>query len=186
MDVVIFELRPANKRCGYDFRAIAEASKTKLSDKNIFESACDYANASASYKRNGRHLNILEVSSEYIKIKLQSETRLEMASKALAGFSRELCRLDEVLNPAESRYFTGISYGNALFRNVQISETEDPQDAQLKTDAEILKRCVDIFCTSATTGKDQLIALNKVKAEIVKAISAYDIECRALEYERRS
>ena len=83
MDIKYFELRAANKECQEKF---SEVAKQQYQGTPIFEQACSYVNNSASYKRTGRHLEIIEISDYYIKVKLSSETKLEMASKSLAGF----------------------------------------------------------------------------------------------------
>lgn len=186
MDIVIFELRPANRGCRDDFTVIAEDSKSADSAAgNIFARACEYVNGSASYKRSGRHLELLEIAPEYIRVRLQSESKLEMASKSLAGFSRELLRIDEEINPEGQRFFKNMVYGNSLFRNVQVNSGEESGAEDTMTDADILKRCVDIFCTTATSGKEQSAALKKVKADITNAIREYDRFRRLCEYEKK-
>ena len=83
MDIRYFELRAANKDCKEKFSDVA---KKKYAGVPIFEHACNYVNNSQSYKRTGRHLEIIEIGDYYIKVKLTSESKLEMASKSLAGF----------------------------------------------------------------------------------------------------
>ena len=101
MDVKYFELRAANKQCVEKFTDLA---KQKVDKVPIFAHACEYVNNSSSYKRNGRSLEIMDIRDYSIIVKLTSESKLEMASKSLAGFSRELLRIDQSMNPdADSR-----------------------------------------------------------------------------------
>ena len=100
MDIRYFELRAANKDCKEKFSDVA---KKKYAGVPIFEHACNYVNNSQSYKRTGRHLEIIEIGDYYIKVKLTSESKLEMASKSLAGFTRELLRVDQELFPDEGQ-----------------------------------------------------------------------------------
>lgn len=115
MDIIYFELRAANKDCQEKFSDVA---KKKYKCTPIFEHACNYVNNSSSYKRTGRHLEIIEIADLYIKVKLTSETRLEMASKSLAGFTRELLRIDQEMDPDEDKQlFRLFTYNNTLFKN---------------------------------------------------------------------
>ena len=99
MDIRYFELRAANKDCQEKFSEIA---KQMYKGVPIFEHACNYVNNSASYKRTGRHLEIVEIKEHSITVKLSSKSKREMASKSLAGFTRELLRIDQELYPDEA------------------------------------------------------------------------------------
>ena len=166
MDVQYFELRAANRQCTDKFTDVA---KVRVENVPIFEHACNYVNNSSSYKRNGRKLEIVEIRDYCIIVKLTSDTKLEMASKSLAGFTRELLRVDETLHQEkENRLFTYFLYSNTLFRNKQIDIKEiDQNDTMEMSDTEALKKCVDLFCSSITNSKEaakrQTEAKNKVK-----------------------
>jgi len=165
MDVKYFELRAANKQCVEKFTDIA---KQKVDKVPIFDHACEYVNNSSSYKRNGRRLEIMDIRDYSIIVKLTSESKLEMASKSLAGFSRELLRIDQSMNPdADSRLFRYFSYNSSLFRNSEIDIREINQNDTLDmSDVDALKRCVDLFCDNMTTSKEEA----KRRQEARKAI----------------
>lgn len=99
---------------------------------------------------------------------MTSESKLEMASKSLAGFSRELLRIDQSMNPdADSRLFRYFSYNSSLFRNSEIDIREINQNDTLDmSDVDALKRCVDLFCDNMTTSKEEA----KRRQEARKAI----------------
>lgn len=145
MDIKYFELRAANKDCKETFSEIATRV---FKDKPIFEHASNYVNNSGSYKRNGRKLEIIEIKDYSITVKLSSESPLEMASKSLVGFSRELLRVDKELNPDEGkRLFRYFIYKSTLFRNTQIDMKEiETERSDEISDVDALKLCVDLFC----------------------------------------
>ena len=173
MDIKYFELRAANKDCKETFSGIA----TQMFDKKpIFEHACNYVNNSGSYKRNGRKLEIIEIKDYRITVKLSSESPLEMASKSLAGFSRELLRVDKELNPDEGkRLFHYFIYKSTLFRNTQIDMKEiETERTDEMSDVDALKLCVDLFCNGMTTSKEEASMAASMKREIKKLLSQYD------------
>ena len=172
MDVKYFELRAANKDCN---EKISEIAKQKYNETPIFEHACNYVNESSSYKRNGRKLEIIEIGDYYLIVKLSSETRLEMASKSLVGFSRELIRVDEQMNPdKDARLFNYFLYNSSLFRNTQVDIKEiDQNDTFEMTDVEALKLCVDLFCGSMTVSKEESAKIVGMKEDVKKILIAY-------------
>lgn len=172
MDIKYFELRAANKDCKEKFSEIA---KQQYQGIPIFEQACSYVNNSASYKRNGRHLEITEISDYYIKVKLSSETKLEMASKSLAGFTRELLRIDQELYPnKDKQLFRMFTYNKTLFKNKQYSVEETMQEKSAEiSDVEALKLCVEIFCNGMTTSKEEAVMNKTTKSEIKKILAEY-------------
>lgn len=173
MNVRYFELRPANKDCQ---DKIIDISKKKYNKVPVFEHACNYVNESSSYRRNGRHLEIVEVGEDYLIVKLTSETKLEMASKSLVGFSRELIRIDEEMNPdSDARMFTYFMYNSSLFRNTPVDISEiDQNDTSDMSDTEALKKCVDLFCNTMTSTKEQAKKTAEVKQEIKRLLSEYN------------
>lgn len=172
MDIKYFELRAANKECQEKF---SEVAKQQYQGIPIFEQACSYVNNSASYKRTGRHLEIIEISDYYIKVKLSSETKLEMASKSLAGFTRELLRIDQELYPDKGKQlFLMFTYNKTLFKNKQYSVEETMQENAYEiSDVEALKLCVEIFCNGMTTSKEEAVMNKTTKTEIKKLLTEY-------------
>ena len=173
MDIKTLELRAANKDCEDKFTDVA---KTEYDGMPIFEHACNYVNNSASYKRTGRHLDILEIKDYSIIVRLTSESKLEMASKSLAGFSRELIRVDQELHPVEEeRIFYSFTYNNTLFKNTSIA----PDGIYLETvkrdisDVEALKLCVEIFCNGMTGSKMEAAMIATTKKDIKKLLLKY-------------
>ena len=172
MDIRYFELRAANKDCKEKFSDVA---KKKYAGVPIFEHACNYVNNSQSYKRTGRHLEIIEIGDYYIKVKLTSESTLEMASKSLAGFTRELLRVDQELFPDEGqRLFRLFIYNNTLFRNTQFSVEElEHTDSDEMSDVEALKLCVEVFCNSMTASKEEAVMNARMKREVKRLLAEY-------------
>ena len=173
MDIKYFELRAANKDCKETFSEIATQM---FNNKPIFEHATNYVNNSGSYKRNGRKLELVEIKDYSITVKLSSESPLEMASKSLAGFSRELLRVDKELNPDEGkRFFSYFIYKSTLFRNTQIDMKEiETERTDEMSDVDALKLCVDLFCNGMTTSKEEASMAASMKKEIKKLLSQYD------------
>ena len=172
MDIRYFELRAANKDCKEKFSDVA---MKKYAGVPIFEHACNYVNSSQSYKRTGRHLEIIEIGDYYIKVKLTSETKLEMASKSLAGFTRELLRVDQELFPDEGeRMFRFFIYNNTLFRNTQFTVEElEHADSDEMSDVEALKLCVEVFCNGMTASKEEAVMNDRTKREMKKLLAEY-------------
>ncbi len=181
MDIRYMELRPANKDCKESF---AEIAKKQYKNIPVFQSACDYVNSSASYKRTGRHLEIIEITDEYIRVKLTSESKLEMASKSIAGFTRELLRIDQELHPDETeRMFRLFLYNNTLFRNTQISNQEElVLSNDEMSDVDALKMCVDLFCKGMTLSKEEAAIQAKYKKEIKAILKKYGDTNRMFSY----
>ena len=172
MDIKYFELKPANKDCKQKF---SEVAKPQYEGLPIFEHACNYVNSSASYKRTGRHLEIIEISDHYIRVKLSSESKLEMASKTLAGFTRELLRIDQELYPDQgTQLFRLFTYNNTLFKNTQYTDEEIIKgELEEISDVDALKLCVEIFCGKMTASKEEAIINKKTKSEIKKLLVEY-------------
>lgn len=181
MDIRYFELRAANKDCSEKFSDIA--SKT-IDGKSIFELACEYVNSSNGYKRNGRKLEILNIHDYIISVRLSSENKLEMASKSLAGFTRELLRLDRELHPNEAeQFFRTFLYNNTLFKNTQIeSGSLKSYSNDEMSDVEALKRCVDLFCNGMTVSKQESIQADRAKKEIKEILMNYNRFTRLQSY----
>ena len=173
MDIGCFELRAANKDCVEKFSDIADK---KLDGKSIFELACEYVNKSSSYKRNGRTLEILNIKDYSISVKLSSENKLEMASKSLAGFTRELLRIDKETNPNEvDQYFRLFTYNNTLFRYTQLDQVDiEYKDSQELSDVEALKKCVDLFCNGMTATKEEAAHSARMKKEIKRILQEHE------------
>ena len=184
MDNKYFELRAANKDCQNKFSDIA---KQKYEGVSIFTHACNYVNNSDSYKRNGRKLEIISINDFSITVKLSSESPLEMASKSLAGFTRELLRVDKELYPnEEERLFRFFLYNNTLFRNAQIdgSLIDLDQDREI-SDVEALKKCVDLFCNGMTATKEEAAQSARMKKEIKKILAQHDTFVRLNSYSKK-
>lgn len=176
-----FELRAANKDCQDKFSDIA---KQKYEGVPIFTHACNYVNNSGSYKRNGRKLEIISINDFSITVKLSSESPLEMASKSLAGFTRELLRVDKELYPnEEERLFHFFLYNNTLFRNAQIdgSSLESEKNREM-SDVEALKKCVDLFCNGMTATKEEAAQSARMKKEIKRILMEHDTFARLNSY----
>ena len=173
MDIRYLELRAANKECQEKF---SEVAKQKYNGVSIFEHACNYVNNSASYKRTGRRLEIVEINEYSIVVKLSSETKLEMASKSIAGFSRELIRVDQELYPDEDkRLFRMFIYNNTLFRNTQIEMEEIAREQSRElSDVDALKKCVEIFCNGMTGSKEEAAVLANTKQKIKDVLYEYE------------
>ena len=170
MDIIYFELRAANKDCLDKFTDVA---KKKYKGTPIFEHACNYVNSSTSYKRTGRKLEIIEIADLYLKVKLTSETPLEMASKSLAGFSRELIRVDKEMYPDEDQQlFRLFIYNNTLFKNTQYEDEDQFKvDSAEMSDVDALQLCVQVFCNTMTSTKEEA-AMNEVTKKQLKEILA--------------
>ena len=173
MDIRYFELRAANKDCQEKFSEIA---KQMYKGVPIFEHACNYVNNSASYKRTGRHLEIVEIKEHSITVKLSSESKLEMASKSIAGFSRELLRVDQELYPDEAdRLFRLFIYNSTLFRNTQLEVAElTKQESREISDVDALKKCVEIFCINMTGTKQEAAVFANTKHKIKELLHEYE------------
>ena len=165
MDIRYFELRAANKDCKEKFSDVA---KKKYAGVPIFEHACNYVNNSQSYKRTGRHLEIIEIGDYYIKVKLTSESKLEMASKSLAGFTRELLRVDQELFPDEGqRVFRLFIYNSTSVEELEHTDSDE------MSDVEALKLCVEVFCNSMTASKEEAVMNSRMKREVKKLLAEY-------------
>ena len=173
MDIRYLELRAANKECQEKFSEIA---KQMYNGVPIFEHACNYVNNSASYKRTGRRLEIVEIGEYSIVVKLSSESKLEMASKSIAGFSRELLRVDQELFPDEAnRLFRLFIYNSTLFRNTQIEVNELAREEKREmSDVDALKTCVEIFCNGMTGSKEEAAVLANTKNKIKELLHEYE------------
>lgn len=181
MNVICFELRAANKECKEKFTDIA---KVEYAGKPIFDYACDYINDSSSYRRAGRRLEILEIADSYINVKLTSETPLEMASKSLAGFSRELIRIDQEMHLDESKQlFKTFIYNKTLFKNRQIENgIQDDVEIEKMSDVDALQLCVQVFCNTMTATKEEALMNELTKKQIKKALADYKVTKRLLAY----
>ncbi len=122
MNIIYLKLYAANQKCKQSFCNI---EKEKYKGLSIFKHASEYANQSTGFKRNGRKIEIVQVTDSYIMIKMYSEGKLEMASKAMACFTRELLRVDKEMYPDEEYHiFKECMFRDTLFKYQQISETE--------------------------------------------------------------
>jgi len=101
---------------------------------------------------------------------------LEMASKSLAGFTRELIRIDKEMNHEESkRLFRYFIYNSTLFRNVQIDSDDITIEMDVEmSDTDALKECVDLFCNSVTATKAEAARTARIKKEIKNLLMEYD------------
>lgn len=184
MDIKYFELMAANKDSKEKFTDIA---KNEYKGTPIFEHACNYVNNSDSYKRSGRQLELLKINDYSITVKLTSESPLEMASKSLVGFTRELLRIDKEMHPdEEEQIFRFLLYNNTLFRNTMIDagDIEIYRKDEL-SDVEALKKCVDLFCNNMTVSKAESVKASAVKSEIKKLLVEYERFHRLGSYESK-
>lgn len=181
MNIIYFELLPANKECQDSFLEIA---KNYYDGMPIFEFATKYVNNSTSYARFGRKLEIVEISEHFLKVKLESESKLEMPSKALSGFTRELLRIDEILNPdSDKRFFKRFIYNRTLFRSVQVdSEKWNFEREEVFSDSEALKICVDLFAGEILATKEENALKEKYKTEIKETLKTYKSLRRVISY----
>ncbi len=184
MDIVTFELRAANKDCTDKFTDIA---KVKYEGKPLFEHACEYANNSTSYKKSGRKLELVSVAEDCVRVRLYSEGKLEMPSKSLAGFSRELMRVDAELHSDESEsLFRNFVYGSALFRNIELAESDIMTEMLEMSDVDALKKCVDIFCNTIVSGKEANALLDETKKSIKDVLKRYETSARLIAYAKKA
>lgn len=184
MDIICFELSAANKDCTKKF---SEVAKQLYNGVPIFEHACDYVNNSASYKRSGRRLELVSVDDFHITVKLTSEGKLEMAAKALSGFTRELLRVDRELYPEEEYHLFGdFLLNSTLFRNVQVDvQSKEIGDYSNLSDVEALKMCVDLFCNNATNTKEEASYQAQVKRKMKNLLAEYSRTRRIFTYYSR-
>lgn len=124
-----------------------------------------------------------------MKVKLTSETPLEMASKSLAGFSRELIRVDQELHPDEDKQlFRLIVYNRTLFKNTQYEDEDQfKNDSSEMTDVDALQLCVQVFCNTMTSTKEEAAMNDQTKKQIkeilanfsrIKRLNAYNDKMR--------
>lgn len=109
-------------------------------------------------------------------VKLTSETKLEMASKSLAGFTRELLRIDQELFPDEGKQlFRAFIYNSTLFKNVQLEVAELAKEEKRElSDVDALKKCVEIFCSGMTGSKEEAAVLSNTKNKIKELLQEYE------------
>ena len=184
LDIICFELSAAKKDCSKKFSEVAEQLYNGVP---IFEHACDFVNNSASYKRSGRRLELVEVDDYHITVKLTSEGKLEMASKSLSGFTRELLRVDRELYPEEQNHLFGeFLMNNTLFRNVQVDvNSKETVRANELSDVEALKLCVELFCNNATTTKAEAGYQSQLKQKMKGLLKEYSRAKRMYSYYSR-
>lgn len=184
MDIICFELSAANKDCSKKF---TEVAKQLYNGVPIFEHACSFVNNSASYRRSGRRLEMIDVQDCHITVKLTSEGKLEMASKSLSGFTRELLRVDRELYPEEENHLFGEFLMNStLFRNVQV-DVQNKVNIQMSglSDVEALKLCVELFCNNATITKAEADCQAKLKQKVKSLLIEYSRAKRMYSYYSR-
>ena len=99
-----------------------------------------------------------------------------MASKSIAGFSRELLRVDQELYPDEAdRLFRLFIYNSTLFRNTQLEVAElTKQESREISDVDALKKCVEIFCSNMTGTKEEAAVLANTKHKIKEILHEYE------------
>lgn len=174
MDIITLELRPANRKCTDTFTDIA---KVIYEGMPIFKHACKMVNSSVSYVKAGRKLELVKVEGDRILVRLYTEEPLEMASKALSGFSRELLRVDERLNPKEDdRMFKNFTYKSSLFRSVIKEDKEFSIDKAEMSDVAALQECLEIFFEKSSLNKEKREAREEAKNEIKKIITNYVVK----------
>ncbi len=178
MEEIILELRAANKNCTANFIEIA---KRTYHDSPIFHYAVEYCNASASFRRVGKTLHLLDVTDNSLIIKLISETPLQMASKSLSGFSRRLLSIDKELGEG---IFDDLKYNDTLFRSREFPMDDDflEYEEEDMSDSEALKMCVDVFCTDITMTKEEKKCAENVNKQIKKALFEYKRQKRLNAY----
>lgn len=184
MDIICFELSAANKAC---LKKFTEVAKQLYNGVPIFEHACSFVNNSASYRRSGRRLELIDVQDYHIIVKLTSEGKLEMASKSLSGFTRELLRVDRELYPEEENHLFGEFLMNStLFRNVQV-DVQNKVNIQKSglSDVEALKMCVELFCNNATNTKAEAGCQAQLKKKVKSLLMEYSRAKRMYSYYSR-
>lgn len=178
MEIHYLELVPAKKGSNVNFKEIA---MEKYEGKEIFVHAIGYANDSASFKRAGKTLKLLECNEQSLVVKITSESSLQMVSKSLAGFSRELIRIDDRREAEDKkRLFEDCVYNHAVFKSkIILGKEQVVENINEMSDSQALKLCVDLFYGDATKTKEQLAyrkgAIHKIK-EILVGYSAGAIE----------
>ena len=98
-------------------------------------------------------------------VKLTSESKLDMVSKSIAGFTREFLRLDKELFLDEVyRVFCLFICNNTLFRNTQLEKGELAKEQSCElSDVDALKKCVEIFYSGMTSSKEETAVLANIK-----------------------
>lgn len=195
MNTVLLRLSAANKDCRKSFIEIQEE---KYHGVPIFDHACEYVNQSASYRRNRRKIEIIEITDIFLVVRMYTEGNLEMASKAMAGFTRELLKVDKELYPDEENHIFGPCIANdTLFKYQQISEpsfsfdeynhnqamdfsfdcysdnigcTIEWNKSRELSNVEALKLCVDLFCGNASKLRSDYNEMEKAKEEIKRIL----------------
>ena len=144
MEEYFLKLTPANRKGNVDFTAIA---KEKVNGIPIFEYAEKYVNQTDNFQKKKKQLHIMEITPEYLIIKLYSVSKLEMVSKSLAGFSRELLRVDEQRKARnEQSLFDNVEYNHGLFRSEVIRGKEEIAETAPKlSDSAALKLLIDLL-----------------------------------------
>ena len=145
----------------------------------IFEYTAAAVNASQSFKRTGKTLEIKEIRVDSIIVKLTSQTALQMASKSLAGFTRKLLSIDKELG---ANLFDEFIYNNTLFKNIEIPASSLDTHSEPLSDSAALKRCVDIFCNDITTSREEQQYNEQIKQEIKSILFKYEQHKRLSKY----
>ncbi|MCB2354416.1 hypothetical protein [Clostridium estertheticum] len=172
METHYLELSPAKKDSTINFQTV---SKEQFKNKGVIDHSIDYANESASFKRTGKHMELVKCHSDYLLIKITSDISLQMVSKSLAGFSRELIRVDDIREAeGKVRLFEDCVYNHAVFKSkVVIGQEKLEESAEDLSDASALKMCVDLFYGDTIKTKEQLEIKKDFGSRIKKLLITY-------------
>lgn len=153
MEEYFLKLTPANRKGNVDFTAIA---KEKVNGIPVFEHAQKYVNQTENFQKRKKRLKILEIQPKYLLVQLSSSSKLEMVSKSLAGFSRELLRVDERRKIHEEKsLFDEAVYNHGLFKSEIVRDkSEIIETASMLSDSAALKLMVDLLYGEATKTKE--------------------------------
>lgn len=153
MEEYFLKLTPANRKGNIDFSVIAMETFEEIP---IFSYAENYVNQTDNFQKRKKILQILEIESGYLIVKLSSASKLEMASKSLAGFSRELLRIDERRAlEGKPRLFEAAIYNHGLFKSEIVRGKEEiAETASNLSDSAALKLFIDLLYREPTKTRE--------------------------------
>lgn len=172
MEEYFLKLTPANRKGNVDFAAIA---KEKVNGIPVFEHALKYVNQTENFQKRKKKLRILEIKSEYLMVQLSSSSKLEMVSKSLAGFSRELLRIDDRREvQGMKRLFDEAIYNHGLFKSEIVRDkNEIIETASMLSDSAALKLMVDLLYGEATKTKEDATRRENTILAIKEILTEY-------------
>lgn len=178
MEEHFLKLSPANQNSSVDFLRI---SNEQFKGVRVLEYAMNHTNNSDSFKRARKELELVEVHARYLIVRITSEVPLQMVSKSLSGFSRELIRIDDIREAEEkkTRLFEDCVYNHSLFKSQIIEHPEELTEKISPTElssATALKMLIDLFYGDTTKTKVQQKVRQKAIAEVKQTLVAYKNE----------